>query len=223
METAQKLRGGYYTDPDIADFLAAWVLEKQPEAVLEPSCGDGAFIEAIARLEHKSVRRLVACEIDAEEASQAAEKAKYLRNVDAKVIVGDFLEWSLPMFKGARQFDAVVGNPPFIRYQYLEPELQCRSEEIFNQFRLPFTKHTNAWVPFVISSVAQLRPGGRLAMVVPSEILHVIHAKSLRDFLLAQCSRVLILDPQHIWFNETLQGVVLLLAEKKGPMRQALP
>ncbi len=52
-------------------------------------------------------------------------------------------------------------------------------------------------------------------MVVPSEILHVIYAKPLRDFLLAECSKVLILDPSHIWFNKTLQGVVLLLAEKK--------
>jgi adenine-specific DNA methylase len=79
---------------------------------------------------------------------------------------------------------------------------------------LPFTKHTNAWVPFVISAIAQLRPGGRLAMVVPSELLHVIHARSLRQFLLSQCSKILILDPDQIWFEETLQGVVLLLAEK---------
>jgi adenine-specific DNA methylase len=215
LETAQKLRGGYYTEPDIAAFLAAWVLEKQPRAILEPSCGDGAFIEAIARLGHKSITSLVACEIDPEEACQATAKAQRLRKVDATVVAGDFLEWSLPRLEGSPQFDAVLGNPPFIRYQYLEPELQYRSERIFKEFRLPFTKHTNAWVPFVISSMAQLRPGGRLAMVVPSEILHVIHAKSLRDFLLAQCSRVLMLDPQHIWFNKTLQGVVLLLAEKK--------
>jgi adenine-specific DNA-methyltransferase len=26
-ETAQKLRGGFYTDPDIASFLARWVLD----------------------------------------------------------------------------------------------------------------------------------------------------------------------------------------------------
>jgi adenine-specific DNA methylase len=51
-------------------------------------------------------------------------------------------------------------------------------------------------------------------MVVPSELLHVIHAKPLRDFLLANCSTVLVLDPQDIWFNDTLQGIVLLFAEK---------
>lgn len=113
-------------------------------------------------------------------------------------------------------FDAVLGNPPFIRYQYLDPHLQTRAAQIFQKFDLTFTKHTNAWVPFIIASLALLRPGGRLAMVVPSELLHVIHARSLRHFLLKQCSRVLVIDPEDIWFGDTLQGVVLLLAEKRA-------
>jgi adenine-specific DNA methylase len=70
-------------------------------------------------------------------------------------------------------------------------------------------------VPFVVASLALLRPGGRLAMVVPSELLHILHAWSLRGFLCRQCSRILVLDPQEIWFEQTLQGVVLLMAEKR--------
>ncbi|MGO8677144.1 MAG: hypothetical protein ACLQVX_14895 [Limisphaerales bacterium] len=52
-------------------------------------------------------------------------------------------------------------------------------------------------------------------MVVPSELFHIPHAQSLRRFLAEQCSRILVLDPEEIWFGETLQGTVLLLAEKK--------
>ena len=48
-ESARKLRGGYYTEPDIADFLTAWVLEAKPERILEPACGDGAFLQALGR------------------------------------------------------------------------------------------------------------------------------------------------------------------------------
>ncbi len=214
-ESAQKLRGGYYTEPDIASFLTAWVMENKPKTVLEPSCGNGAFVEALARLDCASLTSLVACEIDPTEAECAKAKAKSLRRVKTLVCVGDFLEWSLPALEAGPQFDAVIGNPPFIRYQYLDSAIQCRSEKLFKRLRLPFTRHTNAWVPFVLSSIMQLRAGGRLAMVVPSEILHVLHAKPLRDFLLAQCSKVLMLDPSHIWFSKTLQGIVLLLAEKK--------
>lgn len=46
-ESAKKLRGGYYTPPPIANFLTRWALENQPQRVLEPSCGDGHFLQAI--------------------------------------------------------------------------------------------------------------------------------------------------------------------------------
>ena len=111
-------------------------------------------------------------------------------------------------------FDAIVGNPPFIRYQYLPKEFQEKSEEIFNILGLPFTKHTNAWVPFILASMALLKPGGRLAMVIPAEIIHVLHAQSLRSYLGKECKRIVIVDPQELWFDDTLQGTVLLLAEK---------
>lgn len=212
-QTEQKLRGGYYTQLDIAVFLARWVLERQPQNILEPSSGDGAFIEALAHLDAK-VKNVLACELEPAEAERSRNRARDQRRFEVNVFAEDFLAWSLPRFDQPPQFDAVLGNPPFIRYQYLDPEQQSRAEQIFRRFDLPFTKHTNAWVPFVISAMAQLRPGGRLAMVVPAEILHVIHARSLRHFLLAQCSKILILDPDQIWFSETLQGVVLLLAEK---------
>jgi len=215
LETEQKLRGGYYTKPDMALFLARWVLEKKPRTILEPSCGDGAFIQAIADLRPSGLRSVVACEILPGEARKAGQRAHGAEKFEVVVFVEDFLKWSLARILQPPEFDAILGNPPFIRYQYLEPELQARSEKVFKHFGLPFTKHTNAWVPFVIASLAQLRPGGRLALVVPAEILHVLHAKPLRDFLLKECSRILILDPDDIWFSETLQGVVLLLVEKR--------
>src|SRR5204863_39727 len=46
-ETEQKLRGGYYTPPDLAKFLARWVMGITPNHILEPSCGDGAFFHAV--------------------------------------------------------------------------------------------------------------------------------------------------------------------------------
>jgi adenine-specific DNA methylase len=215
LESEQKLRGGYYTQPDIALFLTRWVLEGRPRAILEPSCGDGAFIQAVADLAPSGLRELVACELLAVEAKKAQERAVAAKGVKISIHIDDFLRWSLPRLSSPPQFGGALGNPPFIRYQYLEPEMQARAQEVFEHFGLPFTKHTNAWVPFVIASLALLQPAGRLAMVVPAEILHLLHARPLRHFLLSECSKVLVLDPRDIWFSETLQGVVLLLAEKR--------
>jgi adenine-specific DNA methylase len=213
-ESPQKLRGSYYTQLDVASFLTQWVLEGRPRCVLEPACGDGVFFEALARAAPGQLEAVFACELNAVEAGKARARAKGVNGAQVTVATTDFLQWSLPRLMAPPEFDAALGNPPFIRYQYLDPIIQARAEKTFATFSLPFTKHTNAWVPFVLSAVAQLRPGGRLAMVVPAEILHVLHARSLRHFLLAECSRTLILDPEGIWFDDTLQGVMLLLAEK---------
>ncbi|MGA9773244.1 MAG: N-6 DNA methylase [Blastocatellia bacterium] len=212
-ESRTKLRGGYYTNPEIAKFLTRWVFALNPQSLLEPSCGDGVFIDAINQINTGCLKSLVACELDRSEAVKAERKTP--ARVDATVMTGDFLEWALLNIDQPLEVDGALGNPPFIRYQYLEDAQQSRMQKIFESFGLHFTKHTNLWVPFVLLSVASLRRGGRLAMVVPSEILHVLHAQSLRTFLAAQCSRILIIDPEELWFSDTLQGVVLLLAEKK--------
>lgn len=210
-ESKQKLRGGFYTEASLAAFLVRWIKSIRPKSLLEPSCGDGAFLEAIERVTIPTLRKITACELDSTEAAKASQRT----TLKPDVLNRDFLRWYLFHARNNEVFDAVVGNPPFIRYQYLPNEQQALAEKIFEQLRLPFTRHTNAWVPFVLASIKLLRPGGRLAMVIPSEIFHIPHAQSLRRYLAEQCSNVLILDPQEIWFGETLQGTTLLLAQKK--------
>lgn len=214
-ESAVKLRGAYYTPEPVARFLSRWVLHRTPGKVLEPSCGDGAFIRAFNQL-HEHTIRFTAIELVAEEAAKAREAAATNRFLDSEIHCGDFLKWALNQLEHAAAFDAVVGNPPYIRYQYLENQAQQLSESLFHRYQLAFTRHTNAWVPFVMASIGLLAPGGRLAMVIPAEILHVLHANSLRKFLLSKCSRILIIDPTELLFEEALQGTVLLMAEKKA-------
>jgi adenine-specific DNA-methyltransferase len=216
-ETPAKLRGGYYTPDEIAVFLLRWALARSPKHILEPSCGDGVFFRALAALHPDSVDSVVGFEIEPQEAAKAREAADALHphSIHTQIHTGDFLSWALRHFSTAPMFDAVVGNPPFIRYQYLDEHLQEVAAKIFSHFHLDFTRHTNAWASFVLASLMLLRPGGRLAMVVPSELLHILYAQSLRGYLAQTCSRILIFDPQELWFKDALQGAVLLLAEKK--------
>ena len=215
-ESAQKLRGGYYTPADLAGFLARWVRGADPASILEPSCGDGAFFSALAEVGGFEKARVTAFELNKEEAAKARKRSREV-NLDSTIHSSDFLEWALrELNSDGKRFEAIVGNPPFVRYQYLPEEFQDRSERIFDLLKCKFTKHTNAWVPFVLACLALLKPGGRLAMVVPAEIIHVMHAQSLRSYLGAECSRIVVIDPEEIWFTDTLQGVVLLLAQKKA-------
>jgi len=216
-ETAQKLRGGYYTPPDLAVFLAQWVKEISPTRILEPSCGDGIFFDALAKVKGFQKADIVGFELEPDEAAKARARAKAVGLKAAKVHSEDFLQWAINRMAddNSPKFDAILGNPPFVRYQYLPAPFQVCAEQIFRDLELPFTKHTNAWVSFILASMSLLRPGGRLAMVVPAEIIHVTHAQSLRSHLGRECRRLVIIDPEELWFSDTLQGAVILLAEKK--------
>ena len=138
-ESDAKLRGGYYTDPDIAYFLTKWILEIHPKKILEPSCGDGIFIKTLSRFNSPHVQSFVGVDIESSEAMKASDKAHKLKNVDVKIYAEDFLNWSLLQIASEQTFDAVIGNPPFIRYQYLNSNLQARSQKIFEYLNLPFT------------------------------------------------------------------------------------
>lgn len=220
-QTAQKLRGGYYTPLDLASFISRWVADIKPSKILEPSCGDGAFFQAMADVGGFQAANVIGFELDDDEAGKATRRAKELGLPYAEIRSEDFLGWAIGnMAKGGERFDAVVGNPPFVRYQFLPQEFQTRAAIIFDELGLKFTKHTNAWVPFILASMSLLRPGGRLAMVVPAEIIHVTHAQSLRSYLGKECRRLVIIDPAELWFDGTLQGAVILMAEKRSSARQ---
>jgi adenine-specific DNA methylase len=215
-ETQTKLRGGYYTPLDLAVYISRWAAEKRPQSVLEPSCGDGIFLEALAKANPRAKLQFTGFELFGEEAAKAKKRCLAVPRFESKIYNQDFLDFAIAqILRGRTEFECVVGNPPFIRYQYLPEDAQQKAEAIFKLLRLPFTKHTNAWVPFVLASVAMLKPGGRLGMILPSEIIHVMHPQSLRTYLGEVCSRLLVIDPEEIWFDGTLQGAVILFAEKK--------
>lgn len=216
-QTVDKLRGGYYTPQHLADYIVNWTVRECSESVLEPSCGDGVFIQALKNVKVHDSIDITAFEIIEEEAEKVISKSKAFGFENADIMNQDFLSWANDkMSNHSASFSCVVGNPPFIRYQFLEPFFQQQAELIFKRLDLKFTKHTNAWVSFILASIELLEDSGRLGMVIPSEIIHVTHARPLREYLEKTCSQILIIDPKEIWFEDTLQGAVIIFAQKKG-------
>lgn len=224
-ESAQKLAGSYYTPPATASFLARWILSGQPQTILEPSVGNGALLGALADelSQCRPIRTPHVAAIEIDKAICNALRRKIGSGVFSPLPIdvkaGDFLEYSRRAEAEGIQFDAVIGNPPFIRYQYLDQTYQGLTERIFRETGLAFTKHTNAWVPFVLQSLKLLRAGGKLGMVLPAEIVHVLHAQSLRQYLTETCEEIIAVDLEDLFSADVLQGVVLLLCTK-APKRR---
>jgi adenine-specific DNA methylase len=222
LESDQKLRGGYYTPLPVAEFLSDWAITPTTRAVLEPSCGDGRFLEALSNVfsRNRKIEHTVsveAVELLEDQAELANQKAQGLSSeiLEARVYCDDFFSWILnvPMEK---TWDAIVGNPPYIRYQYFDKKQRYLAEEIFRRANVKFTLLTNAWVPFVVGSIMHLAPDGRIAMVIPPEISYIIHAHGLRQLLEQELGYMRLVHLRDIVFDGTLQGTVLFLGIKRS-------
>ena len=166
----------------------------------------GAGAAAIAR-------QLAGIEIVPAEAAAARERlrAKLGSRAAAAVAAGDFFEWWLR--PGCPRFDAAVGNPPFIRYQTFPEPHRGRAMAILSRLGLKPNRLTNVWVPFVAAAAAALVPGGRLALVLPAELLQVTYAAQLRSFLAGRFARIDVIACNELFFATAEQEVVLLLAD----------
>ena len=207
--SAQKLRGAYYTPPAIASFILHWGINGSTDAdILEPSCGDGVFLEQMAR-ENMLFHHATAVEYEAVE----AEKARAIGLHDSEVINSDFHRFCLDT---EQRFNLVVGNPPFIRYQYYDEGQQVLAGEIFKKAGLKRSKLTNAWVTFVVGCSLLLKETGKMGFVIPSELLQVTYAQQLRKYLATSFNKINIISFENLVFEEIQQEIVLLLCERTG-------
>ena len=142
-----------------------------------------------------------------------AEKARAIGLHDSEVINIDFHRFCLDT---EQRFDLVVGNPPFIRYQYYDEGQQELAGEIFKKAGLKRSKLTNAWVTFVVGCSLLLKEHGKMGFVIPSELLQVTYAQQLRKYLATSFNKINIISFENLVFEEIQQEVVLLLCERTG-------
>lgn len=192
---------------------------------MEPSCGDGRFLEALSKVISKNKSKNGSISVDAgellqDQAELAKQKAKRLvsKAVRTRVYCDDFFSW-IQKVPPDRTWDAVLGNPPYIRYQYFDKGQRLLAQEVFHKTNVKFTMLPNAWVPFVLASVIHLTPGGRIAMAIPSEISYIIHVQGLRELLEQELQYIRILHIREVVFDSTLQGTVLFLGIKRSDRR----
>ena len=118
------------------------------------------------------------------------------------------------VLKERKRFDAVIGNPPFIRYQNFPEEHQKIAFQLMRQAGLNPNRLTNSWLPFLVVGSLLLKENGRLAMVVPAELFQVNYAAEVRQFLSEFYDRITLVTFKRLLFDGIQQEVVLLLGER---------
>lgn len=222
-----KLRGGYYTPSPIAEFICSWAIQNGNDLVLEPSCGDGNFIEAaIERFNELGVAgddlygRIKGVELIPEEAQKAAIRAANFGLNSDTIINNDFFSFISNQENVA--YNSIIGNPPFIRYQNFPPKHRDIAIQMMENLGLKPNKLTNIWVPFLVICSSLLAENGRLGMVIPAELFQVKYAEQTRVFLSNFFERITIVTFKKLVFDGIQQEVVIMLCEKTVPNAQGI-
>lgn len=209
-----KLRGGYYTPDKISEFIVEWAVRTPSDSVLEPSCGDGSFLSAITArcnamgASDKQIKQnVLGIELDSVEAAKSAQYG-------ATVVCKDFFTYYNEKIEGQIQFDAIVGNPPFIRYQNFTEEYRKIAFELMNKHGFHPNRLTNIWLPFLLLSCKALKSNGRVGMVIPAELFQVDYAAEARQFLSAFFDKLTLVTFKRLVFDDIQQEVILLLGER---------
>ena len=208
----QKLRGAYYTPQKLANAMVRLFASENIDTVLEPSCGDGVFLDSLKETGFlDKVSRVEAVEIEAPEAQKVS--GRYKDTPKVKVINQDFYEFYKETL-GTKTYDLILGNPPYIRYQYLkETQRDCQAQ-ILTSHGMKSNKLINAWVAFMVASVQMLSKRGKIAFVIPAEILQVAYAEDLRLYLANHLAKITLITFEQLVFPDIEQEVVVFVGEK---------
>lgn len=208
----QKLRGAYYTPLQLANAMVSLVVSQNINNVLEPSCGDGVFLDSLASLNFiNDIPDVTAVEIEPDEAEKV--RNNYKENANVHVLNEDFLGFYQQVY-GKQTYDLILGNPPYIRYQYLTETQRDIQSRILTSHGMKSNKLINAWVAFLVACVQLLSENGKIAFVIPAEILQVVYAEDLRLFLSNQFSKITLLTFEQLVFPDIEQEILVFIGEK---------
>ncbi len=206
---AGRRKGGgiFYTPLPLARGVAAKVLEpllKERDReeilalrILDPAAGGGSFLLAaaeslaaalVARSERPDKARFLATGclqgMDLDESALEAARLTFWHwsgGAFPSLRAADALE---PDAAGVADFDACLGNPPWVSFSGREAEAITGEErDRLAAFYPAFRRWPSLQGAFLERSVRVLRPGGRLGMVVPAQMAHLPRYGAVRAVL----------------------------------------
>ncbi|MAP21129.1 MAG: SAM-dependent methyltransferase [Alteromonadaceae bacterium] len=210
--------GVFYTPQYMVDFSVQQLISRCSQedirTVLEPSAGDGRFVEKLYSILGERAFRTDMIEINKESCNNL--EAKFITRSDhVKVDNSDFLFSEL----NNDYYDLIIGNPPYISKKRLGNTQLAKFREILDEHEIPHSADKNLWAAFILKCEKALKQDGIMSFILPFELLQVKFAESIQVFLEKNFERLEIYTFQQLLFDSAGQDTVLLMAYKRHSER----
>lgn len=198
----RKKMGQYFTPESVRESLVNALFghasaPTSAPSVLDPACGTGEFLLTAA--ERADDPDLFGWEVDDELAGIAREVVP-----DAEILTTDALRE-----EPEREFDIVIGNPPYFEFDPSDEIRELYSESVYGR--------VNIYSLFIQKGIEVLRDGGFLAYVVPPSVKNGAYFSAVREYILetSEVVHLSTLDDAHL-FHGANQTPMLMVLRKGG-------
>ncbi|WP_246746645.1 Eco57I restriction-modification methylase domain-containing protein [Agrobacterium burrii] len=223
----RRAQATYFTRPDLAEAVINLAIEHGFEldkhSVLDPAAGGAAFLSLIAQRMYAegvspaiAASRLNGNEIDAclAEMSESLISEELDGFRDRKIVtIGDSLRSEFPA-----AYDLVIANPPYGR---------IRPKDLDNDYwtRVSHSGHINKYAVFTELCFRAAKPGGLIALVIPSSFKGGPLYNLMRSFIASQ-GQILVLGTvinREDVFADVTQDISVMLVKKGASHRHTAP
>lgn len=237
----KKRLGQYFTEEKLSKLLSAFSVYPEYNLIIDPMCGKADMLVAANTFNEKA--DLYGIDIDAiainaaKKNFETVNKSNELHHLfHANALSTDIVR-KLPFL----QFDLVITNPPYVRYQTLSNNsdnqdlptaeevrksllefvqemvhLDIEDKRIFTEIVKGYSGLSDLAVPSWILCCLFTKIGGRLAMVVPEAWLKRDYSYSIQYLLLKYFElEYVIEDVDRCWFKEAQVKTNLIIAKRR--------
>ncbi len=222
-----KLRGEVYTPLEVAlGMVRRMRWPADGPRLLDPSCGDGVFIEAAMRRLHEldlpsqRAQAILRDQVQGWDthAPAIASCRERLARVSAELGFGGVIPTVVrrdALVPDAARFHAVLGNPPYLEAKRMPAALKAHVKRCCP---LSARGAFDLYGAFVERAFAALEPGGELCFIIPNRFLVSAYAEPLRCMLLAESElRVMDLSTSRVFADAAVYPVVVLARRGAAP------
>lgn len=193
----------FFTPFQLASLMADWLLGNQNlKTILEPAFGLGVFTRAL--IGKKSDLSIKGFDIDEKIYTKSKEIFKDTSIFDLYLEDYMFNDWN-------NKYDGIICNPPYFKFH--DYDNKTILNEIENRLKIKLNGFTNLYTLFLLKSIYQLNPNGRLAYIIPSEFLNSDYGKLVKSALIKNkvLRHIVIFDFEENVFDDALTTACILL------------
>lgn len=226
----KKTNGAFFTPQYIVDYIISSLAPREDAKVIDPSCGSGAFLLGIIRYyintHNKSVRNIVNENLYGADILEyntrrsklliilfAIMNGEIVSENDIHIYTADSLRCKWPY-----QFDVVVGNPPYVKFQDLDDITRTFLLESYQTTKMGTY---NLYFAFFELGLNILNEEGKLGYITPNNYFTSLSGEPLRMFFQENKSiyQIVDFDATKVFEVQTYTAITFLNKKKNEHIR----